>query len=320
MKNNFLRKLLMLGDFYSFSEMISIAVREMKFSFAKYVSRNIEIMGNVLTFKMYIPLREEGIGKALYTRQERELDHKYIMEQEIKPGDVIFDLGANIGYYLLMEDTLLKNSGKIYAVEPDYRNIKVLKRNMELNNVTIDIEIFEAAISDFDGEAEFFLADKTNLNTFNITSNDQYEKVKVQVIEFAKFLKDKENIDLVRMDIEGHEVEVFRSLVKLLKEAPEKAPKKIVFETHRSKYNDEHDMKKVLGELFELGYYPKTITTSNEKYSEFHKFGYSPERTFKDFPFVRGIYKNVSKEHAIELITELGSVRTVLIEQEKLND
>jgi FkbM family methyltransferase len=315
-----LKKLLMLKDFYSFKQILTMTFKELNFLIKKYITKSEFLKGRVYSYSMIIPLRDEGIGKVLYTRGERELDHKYIMEEEIKEGDTIFDLGANIGYYALMEDMLMNGNGKIYAIEPDYRNINIFRKNLEENNVKSNVQIFEGAISNIEGEAEFYLADKTNLNTFNITTNDKYEKVKVKVYNFKEFIKKLDPIDLIRMDIEGHEVEVFDSLVELVKEGYENLPKKIVFETHRPKYTKDHDIKKPLEYLFENGYYPKIITTANEKYSELQNLGYRPALTIKDFPFVRGIYRNISKSDAINLISNLGSVRTVLIEKEDFND
>jgi len=308
-----------LREFYSFGEIMGIFLKESVFYIKKYILKVERIKTKVYEYDMIIPVQEEGIGKVLYTRGNRELDHKYIMEEEIKSDDVILDLGANIGYYVLMECMLLKNSGKIYAIEPDSRNIDYLKENLTINPEykNTSVEIIEGAISDFDGTAKFYLADRTNLNTFNISSDDNFREVDVKVYNFKTFIEDKGKIDLVRMDIEGHEVEVFNSLISLLTTNPELAPQKIVFETHKSKYNDEHNMEKVLTELFNLGYYPKVMTTANEKYSKFDELGYKPEFTIADFPFVRGIYKNISKPDAIKLVTDLGSVRTVLIEREQ---
>lgn len=312
------KKIKKLKKFYSFRQLMNVLFKEVVFYFKKYILKLKKIQTKVYSYKMVIPVQDEGIGKVLYTRGNRELDHKYIMEKEIKEGDVILDLGANIGYYVLMECMLLKTKGKIYAIEPDVRNISYLKENLLLNKEysSIDIEIIEGAISNFDGIAKFYLADRTNLNTFNISNSSKFKAVDVKVYDFKKFVIDKGGIDLVRMDIEGHEVEVFDSLVSLRNVNPTLAPKKIVFETHKSKYNEEHNMENVLSKLFELGYYPKIMTTANEEYSNFGILGYKPEFTIDDFPFVRGIYKNVSKEDAIKLITQLGSVRTVLIERE----
>ena len=51
-----------------------------------------------------------------------------MVDNEVQPNDTILDLGANIGYYILMEAQKLSNNAKIYAVEPDPRNIKMLSK------------------------------------------------------------------------------------------------------------------------------------------------------------------------------------------------
>ena len=45
----------------------------------------------------------------------------------------VLDIGANIGYYVLIERNLIGKKGKIVAVEPVDENIELLKKNLELN-------------------------------------------------------------------------------------------------------------------------------------------------------------------------------------------
>ena len=54
-------------------------------------------------------------------------------------GNTVLDLGANIGYYAIME-AKVGSSGKIYAIEPDPRNIEILIKNLKLNKIN---DIFE---------------------------------------------------------------------------------------------------------------------------------------------------------------------------------
>ena len=80
---------------------------------------------DIYNYKMMIPMQYDGIGRALYVYRSRELDHKWILENELLPGNIVLDLGANIGYYAIMEAKVGK-SGKIYGIEPDPRNIEFL--------------------------------------------------------------------------------------------------------------------------------------------------------------------------------------------------
>ena len=54
----------------------------------------------------------------------------------------------------------------------------------------------------------------------------------MQTYDLGNYLRNKKRINLIRMDIEGHEIEVFDSLVKFSKEFANHLPHKIVFETH----------------------------------------------------------------------------------------
>ena len=58
----------------------------------------------------------------------RELDHKYMLETIVKPGMSILDIGANIGYYPLMELKLIGKEGRLIAIEPSSSNISLLKK------------------------------------------------------------------------------------------------------------------------------------------------------------------------------------------------
>ena len=77
---------------------------------------------------MYLNPRDKGISRTLLLFGERELDHKIILEKVLKKNMNIFDIGANIGYYVLMESDLIGHEGSIIAVEPVPDNINLLKK------------------------------------------------------------------------------------------------------------------------------------------------------------------------------------------------
>ena len=56
-----------------------------------------------------------------------------IFQKYVKKGDNVLDVGANIGYFTLMLAKLVGPTGKVFAFEPDPRNISLLKKNIETN-------------------------------------------------------------------------------------------------------------------------------------------------------------------------------------------
>ena len=72
----------------------------------------------------------------------------------LKPDDVVYDIGAQAGLYSLLASRLVGPEGAVYAFEPFPRNMRFLKRHIELNEVT-NISVFELAIAGIDGTAAF---------------------------------------------------------------------------------------------------------------------------------------------------------------------
>lgn len=64
---------------------------------------------------------------------EPELLH--LLARVLRPGDLAFDIGANIGYFTLAMARLVGPTGKVVAYEPDCRNIDKLIRNTQLNRI-----------------------------------------------------------------------------------------------------------------------------------------------------------------------------------------
>ena len=67
----------------------------------------MEIIGN----KMYLDLADEGISRELMLDGIREYLNIADVKGELKKGDVVVDIGANIGYYALLEAQLVGDEG-----------------------------------------------------------------------------------------------------------------------------------------------------------------------------------------------------------------
>jgi FkbM family methyltransferase len=308
-------KIIKLFQFYGLHAFIVLS-RDIYFRICQIIGIKEELLSNVYDYQMFLPLKYDGIGRVLFVLGERELDHKWMIEQEVTPGNIILDLGVNIGYYAIMEAQQMQGLGKIYAIEPDPRNIEFLQKNVELNGISSLVYFEQGAISNRSGKGNFTLSSRTNLNAFALDENDS-KSITVPLFDFGEYLENKEHIDLVRMDIEGHEIEVFESLIRYHKKSPNHIPKKIIFETHLRVYKKRGDeMREVLNKMFSIGYRIKYLSSSEESTTSLNSMGYVPFKVVKDYPFIRGLYNNVSQQHAVECIVNFGGVRTVVLELE----
>ena len=156
---------------------------------------------------MHLDVEDGGISAVLYAQGQRERAFMGLLQEEVKNGMVCVDLGSNIGYttlYMLQNDG---PDGLVYAIEPDPRNLKLLQQNIEENNYE-NCEVVHCAISDNNGEIDFWEASKPNLSS--VTKNKySTNKISVPCFTLGKFLEDRRYPNFIKMDVEGHEVKIF---------------------------------------------------------------------------------------------------------------
>lgn len=167
---------------------------------------------------MYIDFNDEGISRQLYFHKKREHYSTDYMKEIIKENDTIIDIGANSGYYALLESQLA-NRGEVYAIEPVPKNMQLLKKNIELNDYK-NIQVFPLAIGGENGEGKMYLYDKGNLCSF--TKNIQNKptgKVTIPIMTLDRFVEKCAFAypTLIRMDVEGYEYEIIKGMANILK-------------------------------------------------------------------------------------------------------
>jgi len=269
---------------------------------------------------MYLNAKDRGISRTLLLFGKREEEHKIILENVLRPGMNILDIGANIGYYALMEHRNIGGKGQIIAVEPSPENVELLKKNLALNDCR-NVLVLEAGVSNEKGRRNLYMSELSNLHSFHdnlVKEKDNYnsrsinvEMIAIQEINFAG-----NPPDLIRMDVEGHEVEILSGILEVAK-ASDKGPM-ILFETHHNKYNSEHDISVPLKGLFEMGYHGRYIGSSSRRGTNIiEELGYKGSEEIETDFMHRVIYENISNEDLIHLVCRSGGVRTVLLAKQQ---
>ncbi len=177
--------------------------------------------------KMFINLNDKGLSKELICFKTRELENIIALQEFVKDHsdniDYIIDIGANIGFFVLLEDFLSKNK-TILALEPVKENFEILKKNIETFSSGLNkIEMLNIAAGQEDKLIDFYVHSLKNWSSINPPKNlkKKMNKIQVQSVNFSKFLK-RRNINknvFIRMDIEGFEYNLFRNLEDWLKTA-----------------------------------------------------------------------------------------------------
>lgn len=222
---------------------------------ARYASYNVSVKRsreetterNILGFRMRLFTKDSGISKTLIVKGFHEKLAGEVYRKYLKSGMVILDIGANIGYYVLQEAKAVGPGGKVYAIEPVPRNVEMLNGNIELNDFK-NVETFRLAVSDKKGTSKMYMSEMSNCGTMIKGSGQQSIDVKTTTVD--DFLGGKRKPDIVRMDIEGFEVEALLGMKKTLK-----SPLLLFIEVH----NRRPEIKGMLLQLLEAGFTPDII-------------------------------------------------------------
>jgi FkbM family methyltransferase len=136
---------------------------------------------------------------------------------------VVFDIGANTGLYSLVS-AKVNPSSLVFAFEPVPRIMERLKKNIDLNGVTVST--FQFALSDQSGHGRIFSSDNIS-DTFDQASLNQSRNkgtkskaLSVSVNTLSNFIVKHQvtNIDLMKIDVESFEPQVIRGMGPYLKE------------------------------------------------------------------------------------------------------
>lgn len=143
-----------------------------------------------------------------------DVEPKAVLYNSIKNGMYVFDIGTNMGETLL-NFARLNPSGKIYGFEPVPFLFENAKKNIDLN-VFRNIYLNNLAISDQKGSLFFELPQNRNFGSINMSFESTPGSREVKAITIDEFieLNQIDQVDFIKVDVEGFEYKVLRGAVK----------------------------------------------------------------------------------------------------------
>ncbi|MEM6263208.1 MAG: FkbM family methyltransferase [Bacteroidota bacterium] len=151
---------------------------------------------------------------GIYETDMAEKFHKYV-----KPGSVVFDVGANAGYFTMLSGMLTGNTGKVYAFEPMPANLSLLNHHLSANEVT-NVEVISKALSNQKGEVQFTNSDNLAANTY-VADSPMFQQssgtITVETISMDELLEENPEVrppNLIKIDVEGAELDVLKGARK----------------------------------------------------------------------------------------------------------
>lgn len=176
----------------------------------------------------------KGINKKLFFEPkqhlsfllQREIEYEANVQngikQYIKNGDIVFDIGGNIGQYAMLFSELAGDEGTVYSFEPDFKNFSFLQFNRNINKCS-NLHCYNFGVGNSDADLEFFRDTETGGRTGSfIRSFVGNYKGHTDVVRLKKFdtlISELGRPSFIKIDVEGFEVDVLNGLSMVLEDS-----------------------------------------------------------------------------------------------------
>lgn len=235
--------------------------------------------------KLYIDKMDTVISDKLINEGIWEPGSTKIFKDYAKKSRLIVDVGANIGYYTLIAAEFMKKNGKVVAFEPSNVNYCLLSKTVNENDLK-NVVLVKKAVGDTSSIDYLYSGDKNfgDRKMYKASLNDSREKV--EVVTLDNYFIGDEQIDMLKIDIEGYEVKAFKGAKKLF----EKRKVKVIISELRPESLElaKDDWCEYIDLLEKFGFIIFNIDEETGEISDFSK-----ERTLDDYKNDRHLTINI---------------------------
>ena len=181
---------------------------------ARFVLRRlgepIQMKRSLFGYQMNLNLHRSTGHVLLYLEGEGFLDDTLILEHLVQPGMTVVDIGASIGHLTLFFSSRIGATGRVISFEPGPENFKELSDNIRLNDLH-NCTPYQLAAGAADGTLLF-------CSGANGHVGGGKSALSCRVVSLDSFTNDKQLLrpHLVKIDVEGFELEVLRGMSRLL--------------------------------------------------------------------------------------------------------
>jgi FkbM family methyltransferase len=179
--------------------------------------------------RMLVDTKSLDIGIHLLTLGRWEPQYTALFSRLVRPGDTVLDLGANIGVYTLLAARLVGPTGRVHAFEPNPRLAQLVNLSIRMNGFAPWAQMHRVAASDRTGIARLFFTDSYSGGGSLAGTEEQRDAtgetkhaVDCRLVPIDTLLADPAmKVDVIKMDVEGHEGPALRGMRALLARSPD---------------------------------------------------------------------------------------------------
>ena len=188
-------------------------IRKVKhYSLSNLQTDYAEVFGN----KLFLSKKGLALSISHYGTYE-ELQSK-IIEEKIEMGNIVVDVGANIGLHTLNMARIVGNTGQVFAFEPDPSNFEILKKNVKINNYK-NIILEQKAVGDKHGRTTLYQSDHPGKHRIFPQTEQAKSEIQVELTNLDNYFDSDmiDKINFIKIDVEGLEFSVLKGMKNILK-------------------------------------------------------------------------------------------------------
>jgi FkbM family methyltransferase len=173
----------------------------------------------------------EGVGRGLrfcpgasnadYGSGANELPVQAALADHLRAGSVLFDIGANVGFFTVIGARIVGESGSVHAFEPVARNAAWLRLNCRLNRLR-NVHVLQVAAGEASRVGALHLADYSGGSTIDVAGRppDYRRTLGVDVVCIDDLVESGAlaRPHVVKIDVEGAELHVMRGMRRTLQQ------------------------------------------------------------------------------------------------------
>jgi FkbM family methyltransferase len=190
---------------------------------AAYCGPN-EILVRTAVGYMLCPSTDHALLAQLLETGELEPGTRLLIERIMKTGHTYVDVGANIGMHVLAAARAMRGQGRIICFEPFPETSRLLEKSVWINGYAGQVSVHNAGVSDRPGRQPLFLGQTSGHHSlFPLASQlaSAQPPVEVDLVRLDDALPGNAQVDLIKIDVEGAEIDALAGSVATISRNPD---------------------------------------------------------------------------------------------------
>jgi FkbM family methyltransferase len=210
-----------------------------------YVGGNRMLISTTWGGRLLVPADDISLMPELVANGTYDAPFTAFVQRNIKPGDTVIDVGAHVGLFTLLLAYSVWDTGRVIAYEPCPRMLELLRDNVGMGWLGDRVEIVAKAAAATSGTLSFLAPTRYTMTgslrpvEHLLTTQDRVDtvdRIEVEAEPIDVHVGRFEQIDLIKIDVEGAENQVFTGMEQLLASG---VIRRVSFELAREHMGDE---------------------------------------------------------------------------------